>query len=163
MALVVADNSLLQVLTTIRRLDLLGGNLPVQITKSVRREHRKRAPHPAEQYLQERIEAGDVLVKSPRVDTEADRIANQFRRLSFPDAECLAFAARINGFLLAEDRALLEAASAMDVVGVDLAAILMANRDADRIDMAELESIVAAIELDADHAFTAAQRSAMGL
>lgn len=162
MALVVADNSLLQVLTTIQRLDLVGQNLPVHITRSVRREHTKRAPHPAEEYLQERINAGDVVVRSPRVGVDADHLAKRFRRLSFPDAECLAFAKRMDAFLLAEDRPLLEAALAMDVAGVDLVAILLANQEADRIDKAELEGIVAAIELDADHTFTAAQRSALG-
>jgi predicted nucleic acid-binding protein len=163
MSRVVADNSLLQVLTTIGRLDLPGGNLPVRITKSVRREHGRRAPHVAEDYLQDRIEAGEVIVVSPGVDTAAARLVSRFRRLSTPDAECLALAARDDAFLLAEDRALLEAAAAIDVVGVDLVAILMANRAAGRLDSAELGRIVAAIELDANHAFTAAQRAALGL
>ena len=163
MALVVADNSLLQVLTTIERFDLLGGHLPVHITRSVRREHQNRAPHHAETFLQEQIETGAIIVVSPGVDAEADRLMGRFRRLSFPDAECLAYAARDDAFLLAEDRALLEAALVMDVVGVDIVAILVANRDVGRITSKELAGIASAIELDADHAFTPAQKTTLGL
>lgn len=163
MAFVIADNSLLQVLTTVRRLDLLSKHRPIHISRAVQREHKRRAPDPAEEYLQAQIKEGFVLVSSPGVTGAATRLQNRYRALSPEDAEGLAWAMKTNGFLLSEDRALLEAADAEGVDGVDLLALLLACKSGGLLTQTNLRTLVAAIELDADHNLSAAAKRALGL
>ena len=163
MAFVIADTSLLQVLTTVGRLDLLSRHAPVRISRLVRREHARRAPDPAEGYLAQQIEAGLVKVESPGVGPAARALCVKYRALSFEDAEGLAWALAKDGFLLSEDRRLLEAAELEGADAVDLAALLMACRNEKVVTQAQLRSLVAAIELDADHAIAEAVKAELGL
>lgn len=161
MAFVIADNSLLQVLTTVKRLDLLSKHKPIRISRLARKEHARRAPNPAETYLEQQIKTGLVKVESPGVSASADAIHAKYRRLSFADAEGLAWALERGGFLLTDDRALLDAAESEGANGVDLAALLMACKQEGRLTTHQLRSLVAAIELD--HDISAAVKADLGV
>lgn len=163
MAFVIADNSLLQVLTTVKRLDLLAKHKPIHISRRVRKEHGRRAPDPAETYLEQQIKAGFVKVESPGVSAAADALCAKYRRLSFEDAEGLAWTLAKDGFLLSDDRGLLEAAEAEGADAVDLSALLLACKHEGRLTRAQLRSLVAAIELDADHAIAEAVKAEQSL
>lgn len=163
MAFVIADTSLLQVLTAVKRLDLLSKHKPIHISRLVRKEHSRRAPDPAETYLEQQIKAGLVKVESPGVAAVADALCVKYRRLSFEDAEGLAWALAKDGFLLSDDRALLDAADAEGADALDLAALLMVCKNEGRLTLAQLRSLVAAIELDADHGISSAVKAELGL
>ncbi len=163
MAFVIVDTSLLQVLTTIERLDLLAKHRPLRISRLVRKEHARRAPSPADDYLRGQIEAGFVKVESPATTKAADGLCVKYRSLSFEDAEGLAWAIDTGGFLLSDDRALLRAAEAEGANWVDLAALLLACRNQGLLNRAQLRNLVAAIELDADHSITDAVKAELGL
>ena len=163
MAFIIADNSLLQVLTTVKRLDVFAKHKPIRISRLVRKEHARRAPDPAETYLEQKIKDGLVKVESPGVSANADALCKKYRRLSFVDGEGLAWALARDAFLLAEDRFLLEAAESEGANAVDLAALLMACKDEGRLSLPQLRSLVAAIELDADHVISAAVKAELGL
>lgn len=163
MAFVIVDTSLLQVLTTVKRLGLLAKHKPIHIARRVRREHARCAPPPAEHYLETQIKAGLVLVEHPGVDAQAQRLQVKFRKLSFEDAEGLAWARKQQAFLLTEDRALIDAAEAEGCNAIDLAALLLACKHDKVLDDTGLKKLVAAIELDAHHHVDAATKSALGI
>src|SRR5688500_11496221 len=132
MGYVILDNSLLQVLTTVERLDILRSHKPLHIASCVREEHARRAPHIAETYLASRLETGLVKVTKPKFTDAASKLYHKYEPIwGHCDAYGLAWASLNTDdyFLLSDDRDLLRTAEEEGVNWVDLSALLLACKD----------------------------------
>lgn len=167
MGLVIVDNCLLQVLTSVQRLDILDAHHPLTISRCVRQEHEGRAPDPAEGYLQAQLKAGNVRVLAP---VHSDRYKALYHKyqpiLGHCDAVILAWGvdtADDGSYLLSDDRGLLEFAKAEGAECVDLSAILISCRDTGRLNKNQLRDLVKAIEARATHTVAAATKKELGV
>src|ERR1041385_2979283 len=158
MALLVVDTSLLFVLTAIQRLDLLAAHVPLLVTNRGFDEHEQHASTRAHDYLKAERDAKRVTVQAGGHDSKARELMRKHFGLSFTDAQALALAMARNGFLLADDTRLIQAAEAEGCDWVDLAALLIALRDERKLDAKGMQDLVARIELEAMHTVKAATK-----
>lgn len=165
MGYVILDNSLLQVLTTIERLDILSKHKPVHIAPCVRNEHAKRAPHLADLYLESRLEAGFVKVTKPKFTDAAAKLYHKYEPiLGLCDAYGLAWASLNTDdyFFLSDDGDLLKFAEHEGVNAVDLSAVLLACKEAG-LTTAQLRQLVHDIETKAQHGVKGQTKKALGI
>ena len=163
MALLVVDTSLLYVLTAIQRLDLLAAHIPLLVTNRGFGEHEEHASTKAHNYLNAEVAAKRVTVQAGGHDSQARALMRKYVGLSFTDAQALALAKARNGFLLADDTRLIEAAEAEECDWVDLAALLIAVRNAGQLDARALQELVTRIEVEAMHHVKAAAKRELGV
>lgn len=159
----ILDTSILIVLTTVKRLDLLSVHFPLKISKTVLKEHAGIANQESCRYLDRLI--GDKIVEVVRTNCrfEAIDLSRRDRRLSFADAEGIVWAKKDQGILLTEDERMQDTADRENVMWNNLVGILEMAKNDGIVSGPEMKKLVYAIELDANHHLAERDKTMLGV